>query len=406
MRPLRSAPTQAQLEMPFLQALEDAGGKARLGEIYDRVAEKVRLSTTDRSARVVGKDGTWTASRYERDVRWSAQRLKLLTLAQPIGDGNWQLTGKGREKLRASTGGLVITVFVTEKGAALWASAEDGFGYLEDNSCQLLLTSPPYALVRQKQYGNLDPNQWLNWFMRIAEKWPDKLTRDGSILLNLGDVFEPGRPSISLYQERLLIKLADELGLRLCQRFAWLNPAKLPAPAEYVTIRRVRVKNSLEQLYWLSPHDNPYADNRQVLRPYSEAMQRRLAAGGERAAERPSGYAMKAGAFSAENEGSIPDNLIVAANTDSNGSYLRYCREQGLPVHPARFPPALAEFFIKLLSRPGDLVADPFGGSSTTGQVAEKLDRRWFTTDRMLDYVLGAAGRFTDAPGFQMVSPA
>lgn len=106
------------------------------------------------------------------------------------------------------------------------------------------------------------------------------MAKDGSLVVNLGDVFEPGTANVSLYQERLLLRLEEELGLKLCQRFYWHSPSKLPTPKSWVAIRRVRCKFSVETLYWLSLSPTEcYADNRQVLKPYSAKMLRTIAAG-------------------------------------------------------------------------------------------------------------------------------
>ncbi len=393
---LDSSPSQGQLLLPVLEAIAANGGRARTADLYSAVAERTGVSAAIRTAtETLASAGT--INTFARSVRWAQQRGKFLGLLRPIEPGAWEITEKGRKQLRESRPGVVITVFVTEHGAALWAAAEDAVGYVEDGSVQLILTSPPYPLTRQKAYGNLSAQEYLSWFLRLAAQWPQKLTPDGSIVLNLGDVWEAGQPTLSLYQERLVLRLVDELGLRLCQRFAWLNPSKLPAPAEWVTIRRVRVKPSLEQIYWLARDAYPYADNRGVLAPYSARMQARLAEGGERTANRPSGYRFADSAFGVDNGGAIPGNLLTAPNTVSNNQYLQGCRGEGLPPHPARFPAALPEFFIKFLTRPGDLVVDFFGGSSTTGEVAERLGRQWVTSDRILAYVLGARHRFPQA---------
>lgn len=68
--------------------------------------------------------------------------------------------------------------------------------------------------------------------------------------------------------------------------------------------------------------------------------------------------------------------------------------ENGLPTHGASMPLELASRFVKFLTEPGDLVADPFGGSLTTGEAAEINERRWICTDRALEYLLGGRGRF------------
>lgn len=389
--------TQRQLVLPLLESLDSEGGRARSKVLCNAVAERIGLDPETRNRReVVGAAGKVNV--FDRHVRWAQQRAKLMGLAEPIGDGQWRLTGKGKRALRESAPGIVVTVFVTEKGVALFGRCEDAVGYLDDGSVQTILTSPPYPLLREKQYGNVSPAKYVDWFLRIAEAWPRKLTADGGIVLNLMDVWEPGRPALSLYQERLLVKLEDALGLKLQQRFFWENPSKMPAPAEWVTVRRVRVKPTVEQVYWLSPYEHPYADNRQVLKPYSESMKQRIAQGGERGANRPSGYDLTAGAFGADNGGAIPGNLITAANTESNSDYVRGCKAAGLPVHPARFPSALVEFFVKLLTRPDDLIFDPFGGSGTTASVAERLGRRWVTSEMILEYVRGMAIRFQQSP--------
>jgi len=388
-----SAPTQQALLFPLLESMADEGGRARSKRLCDKVAKRIGVSDEVRTRRVLaGKAGS--INEFDRSVRWAQQKAKALGLAEPItGTGQWRLTGKGRGALREAKPGVVLTVFTTDNGFALFARAEDAIGMVDDGSVQLLLTSPPYPLLRTKEYGNVDEKTYVNWFMKIADQWPRKLTADGSILINTMDVWMPGRPQVSLYQERLLLAL-EEAGINLCQRFQWHNPSKLPSPAEWVTVRRVRVKPGLEQIFWLSPHEHPYADNRQVLRKYSQAMVDRIAAGGERKALRPSGFDMAAGSFGNDNGGSIPDNLISAANTESNSNYISACKAAGLPVHPARFPRALPEFFIKLLSRAGDIVFDPFGGSGTTAKCAEDLGRRWITSEAVLEYVLGSRLRF------------
>lgn len=386
---------QNQLVLPLLEAFQEIGGHGKASDVYDAVATKLEISPEQRDTRVEIQGRTYNA--FERSVRWAQQRAKRTGLLQPLGAGDWTLTQQGKASLRFAKPGLIFTVFVTERGEALFANCEEAVGLLDDGSVNLIFTSPPYPLLRKKEYGNEDEHRYVDWFLRVAEQWPRKLAKDGSIVLNLGDAWRKGEPTLSLYQERLLIRLEDKLGLKLCQRFAWNNPSKMPAPAEWVTVRRVRVKPSLENIFWLSASNNPHADNRNVLVPYSEHMQRVLACGGQKAAKRPAGYNMLAGAFGRDNGGAIPGNLLQAANTESNSDYIRACKENGLPVHPARFPAALPEFFIRLLTQIDDHVFDPFGGSLTTAAVAERLQRRWTSSDCVLDYLEGGRHRFPAA---------
>lgn len=388
---------QAQLLLPLLEAYETAGGTAATRDIYETVASNLNVPQPLRSRRV--PNGAYSVNHFERSVRWAQQRAKLEGLLEPLEKTHWRLTRRGREALTKSTPGLVVTLFTTAKGVALWASCEDAIGLVDDASASLIFTSPPYPLLREKAYGNVDERNYVDWFLRIAEQWPRKLTPDGSVVINLADVWHAGEPAISLYQERLLLRLQDELGLKLCQRFAWRNPGKLPAPAEWVTVRRVRVKPSVEQIFWLSTSAQPYADNRNVLVPYSDSMRQRIESGGDRAGHRPSGHVRRAGAFSVDNGGAIAEALITAPNTEANSNYIRACRENALPVHPARFPRALPEFFMKFLTRVDDLVIDPFGGSGTTARVAEDLGRRWIITDNVREYLEGARLRFQEPSG-------
>jgi len=392
-------PPQQMLLFPLLESLAEAGGQASSQDAYERVAERLGLDEAVTEARTdLGRAGK--VNLYTRHVRWAQQKAKLLGLLEAPRRGQWKLTGRGRKALREARPGVVVTVFETEAGVALWANCEDAMRYVEPGLVRLVMTSPPYPLLRQKAYGNLAGQAYIDWMLSLIEQMRRVLSDDGSLVLNLADVWNPGEATLSLYQERLLIKLEDELGLKLCQRFAWQNPSKLPGPAQWVTVQRKRVKNSLEQIYWLSAGDPP-ADNRQVLQAYSESMRRRLADGGESRADRPSGYQMAEGAFAVDHGGAIPGNLITAPNTESNGTYMKACREHGLPIHPARFPDQLPRFFIKLLTQPGDVVADWFAGSCKTGEQAEDLDRRWLAADRVLEYLQGAAFRFAERPGFR-----
>jgi len=388
-------PTQQQFVLPLLDCLDNEGGKARTGDLYDAVATKLSVSEDLRNEKVV--IGGQTFSAFERTVRWSQQHAKAMGLVVPTGKATWELTGKGKEALHRAAPGVVITIFTTADGIALLGRAEEAVAHIDDRSLQLLFTSPPYPLLRQKEYSNKAASEYCDWFMRIAETWPRKMKTDGSIVINLGDVMNSGEPTFSLYQERLLIRLEDDLGWKLAQRYAWYNTAKLPTPAQWVTVKRVRLKSSLEQIYWMAPNEMPYADNREVLVPYSDSMRSRLAAGGESGANRPSGHQMAKGAFSVDNGGAIGGNLLSMSNTSSNDSYQRGCREQGWKVHPARFPAGLPEHFIKLTTRPGDTVFDPFSGSFQTAEKAEALGRKWIGSEIHLDYIGGASTRFPHA---------
>ena len=196
----------------------------------------------------------------------------------------------------------------------------------------------------------------------------------------------------SLYHFRLLLALCDDLGYHLCQEFFWHNPAKMPAPAEWVNVRRIRVKDSVEYIYWLSASEFPKADNSKVLQAYSPDM-KRLIKRGVKKTVRPSGHNIKP-SFSQDRGGAIPGNVITCGNNESNSEYIRQSKKEGKKIHPARFPADLPRFFIEFLTDPGDLVLDPFAGSNTTGAVAEQLGRRWIAVEKNRAYAKDSELRF------------
>lgn len=228
----------------------------------------------------------------------------------------------------------------------------------------------------------------------FAEEIRRVLAPDGSFVLNIGGSYERGRPTRSLYHFRVLLMLCDEVGFHLAQECFWFNPAKLPAPAEWVNVRRIRIKDSVEYVFWLSKTPHPKANNRNVLVEYSDDM-RRLIERGYRAKQRPSGHVIT-GKFQRDHGGAIPSNLIEAGNNDSNSAYMARCKEAGVKPHPARFPAALPSFFIRLLTDEGDLVLDPFAGSNTTGRVAEDQQRRWLGFELADEYVAASRFRFDE----------
>jgi DNA modification methylase len=286
--------------------------------------------------------------------------------------------------------------YKTALGAAFSGDALDVLRAIPTASLNLVITSPPYALHFKKEYGNVDKQGYVEWMLPFAVEIKRILKKDGSFVLNIGGSYNPGHPTRSLYHFKLLIALCDDLGFHLAQECFWYNPAKLPAPAEWVNVRRARVKDSVEYVWWLAPSPWPSADNRRVLVPYSSDMIR-LIARGFKSKKRPSGHNITP-KFRKNQGGAIPANLVIRGNNESNSDYIKACADLGVKVHPARFPSALPEFFLNLLTSPGDVVLDPFAGSNTTGRVAESLDRRWIAVDLEDAYVRASAIRFALNP--------
>lgn len=259
-------------------------------------------------------------------------------------------------------------------------------------SVDLIMTSPPFGLVRQKDYGNVHASDYIDWFKDFGREFHRVLKNNGSLVIDIGGAWNKGEPTRSLYHFKLLIMLCEEVGFHLAQDFYWWNPSRLPTPAEWVTVRRVRVKDAINTVWWLSKTPWPKASNRKVLQPYSPAM-KTLLKNGYRAKKRPSGHDISE-KFSTDNGAAIPPNLIAIPNTESNSFYLRYCEEHGLKPHPARYPSELPEYFIRMLTNPGDIVIDPFAGSCVTGEVCERLKRKWTCIELLEEYCEAAKGRF------------
>jgi site-specific DNA-methyltransferase (cytosine-N4-specific) len=292
--------------------------------------------------------------------------------------------------------------YSTSHGAAYLADSKDILEQLPSNSVNLIFTSPPYALHFKKEYGNVAKGAYVEWFLAFAKEFFRVLKDDGSFVLNIGGSYNEGAPTRSIYHFKLAMALVEEIGFHLAQECFWYNPAKMPMPAEWVTVRRIRVKDSVEYVWWFSKTPFPKASNRKVLRPYSADMIR-LNRRGVKETVRPSGHNIRAGFTEIASGGSIPPNVVEDAlaesmlkfgNNAANDVYTKRCKEAGIKIHPARFPAALPEFFVKLLTDEPDVVYDPFAGSNTTGSVSEKLGRRWLASENVAEYLEASKFRF------------
>ncbi len=297
--------------------------------------------------------------------------------------------------------------YATDFGAAYWGNSLEIMGRIPDGSVNAVITSPPYALQFKKEYGNVSKTDYVSWFIPFAKEILRILREDGSFILNIGGSYNRGAPTRSIYHFKLLIALVEEVGFHLAQECFWYNPAKMPMPAEWVTVRRIRIKDSVEYVWWFSKTPWPKANNRNVLKPYSKDMMR-LNQRGVRATVRPSGHNIRSTFDKVDAGGSIPANffedetapdLLRFGNNAANDPYTIKCKEAGIKIHPARFPAVLPEFFIKLLSDEYDVVLDPFAGSNTTGATAESLNRRWIAIESIEEYLRASKFRFEDIRG-------
>ncbi len=293
---------------------------------------------------------------------------------------------------RLTSGRLCYT---TTHGAQLCGNSLELLAQLPANSVDLFVTSPPFPLLRKKAYGNEDQEDYVEWLGQFAKLAHDALKPTGSLVIDIGGAYQKQRPVRSLHQYRALIAFVDRFEYELAEEFYWYNSSKLPSPTEWVNKRKIRAKDAVNTVWWLSKTDEPKADVTKVRVPYSESM-RKLLENPTRyytPKDRPSEHKIGKG-FGTDNGGALPSNLLVMPNSHSNDAYHRMFKKLGMTGHPARFPVSLPKFFIEMLTDPGDLVVDFFAGSNTTGRAAEDLGRKWLSFELDIKYSALSAIRF------------
>ncbi len=401
-----SAPQQVELFDHILPAYA-AGGSLSNADLYQALSEAsgVAASAWDEKA-PIGKAGEMH-SPLKRRVRWYQQSLRALNLLERHESkrGVWQLTPQGKNKLTPSELGNVMLGFSTELGIALWAKAESAFPLLGED-IHLCLTSLPYLLRNPRAYGGPAEHEYVDWAMRLLEPIVRQLAPGGSIALNLGnDCFEPGKPSRSVYKERLFLKLIDTFGLSAMDTLIWENPSRPPGPKQWASGSRQQFNATYEPIYWLTNDPKScLANNRRVLQPHTEQHLKLLAKGGE---QRNTDYGegshrVRPGSYGAPTAGRIPRNVIRMSHKCADKSAIaKLARAAGLPVHGATMPLGLAKLLIEFFTEREQLVVDPCSGWFRTAKAAELLGRRWYATEHMGQYVLGGALGMRDCAGFQ-----
>ncbi len=283
----------------------------------------------------------------------------------------------------------------------------------------LILTSPPFPLVRKKRYGNKSGKKYVSWLKGLAPRLVELLAPNGSIVIEVGNAWVEGSPAMSTLPLEALLAFKTAAKLHLCQHIICHNPARLPSPAVWVNVRRIRLKDSFTHVWWMSRSELPKADNRNVLTPYGKEMRKLLKTKKYNSGKRPSGHVISKTGFLKDRRGAIsanvidfgpedpklPRSLLKFTGTSWDTNYRQYCEKKKAPIHPARMQMDLAAFFIQFLTDSGDLVLDPFAGSNTTGAAAEELGRRWISVEAVSEYVKGSKGRFNQFAKRRKVSP-
>lgn len=389
-------------------AAADGAGLLDNSRLYRAVAARAGLSDQDLNTKVpIGESGQ-EHSVLKRQIRWHQQTLKHLGLIERVDGvkGLWKLTKEGKHQLRRAADHVSMLSFSTNLGIAIWGDCRKIFSRL-DEPIHLMVTSPPYPLARPRSYGNPTQAEYVDFICAALEPVVANLVPGGSICLNISnDIFETGSPARSLYAERMTIALHDRLGLHLMDRLIWHNASKPPGPVQWASLKRVQLNVGYEPILWFTndPH-KVRSDNRRVLEQHTEQHLRLISNGGcQAAAEYADGaYRRRPGSYGNQTAGKIPKNVLsLGHKCKDHKEYRQDCERLGLPPHGAVFPATVPNFLIRFLTEPGDLVADIFGGKLTTAREAERLDRRWISTEWMFEYIRGAAERFRGSEGFWM----
>lgn len=385
-------------EKAVLRAVHESSD---MQEIYAKVQRAMGVSNDQRDEKVCAGKGGFVSG-WKRKVRYLQQTLKHMDLVRPGEErGRWHVTEKGKRHLTMQAPGQMQVAFVTSHGIALFGDGKD-LAKMFPGEVELILTSPPYFLTKDRTYGGLgrSESEYVSNLVRMIESWLPLLTRTGSLVLNLGfNGSDPTTGQSSIAAERVLVALEDRLGLHLVQRLTWNNPSKPPS-GYWTTRARHRLTETAEVLYWLSLNPKQTkADNRRVLQPYSDKQialmqSQKPEYANKGRVQRPSGHFACDHSFYADNGGAIPKTVQNHAHESANSFYSKMCRDAGLPRHPAMMPYGLAEMMIKLITEEGDLMADPCAGSLVTALAAQKNNRRWCATDLVKEYLQGAAFRF------------
>ena len=377
--------------------------------LYAAVAARANIAPQALDERTpIGRSGQ-KHNLIRRAVRWHQQTLKEAGVIEHAdARGVWRFVSTTKKGLHEPLAGVRLVAFSTRLGVAIWGDCMDVFGALREE-IHLIVTSPPFPLARARAYGGPSEKDYVDFICRALEPLVRNLATRGSLCLNVSnDIFLADSPARSLYLERLVLALHDRLGLHLMDRLIWENPSKPPGPVRWASMTRQQLNVGWEAIVWMAPSPAQVAaDNRRVLEPHTAKQRALIARGGERrhASYSDGAYNIHPGCFGNPTAGRIPKNVLRRGHKCSDADqYRRDARMRGLPVHGAGWPISIPDFLIRFLTAPGELIVDPFGGRVSTGMAAEVLGRRWITAEKVLQYLQGAAPRFSRCTGYEGTS--
>lgn len=255
--------------------------------------------------------------------------------------------------------------FATELGALVIGDCIDTLRLMPDDSVDLVITSPPYN--EQPKYGNgerYERNWYSDTFLKVTGESLRVLKPAGSFVLNYRSKRSDGERGVLQYE---LVFWLREQGWNFAEDFVWGKPS--PPPGRW----NRHLKDAVEYCFQFTKTKEWAFYPEQCLVPArwdrKDVERRKKLAHNHERVNAPSGHGR---------------NRVQAGPDMVRPSTLLHCEPEfgANPTrHPARFPIELPNFFINLMTRPDDLVIDPFAGTCTTAMAAEGLGRRWLVTE-------------------------
>jgi site-specific DNA-methyltransferase (adenine-specific) len=240
---------------------------------------------------------------------------------------------------------------------------------IRDNSIDLVFTSPPYADQRKSTYGGIHPDKYVEWFLPLSEELLRVLKPTGTFVLNIKEKVTDGERST--YVMELILAMRKQ-GWIWTEEFIWHK--KNSYPGKWPN----RFRDSWERLLQFNKNKKFTMYQDEVMVPMGDWAKSRLRKLSDTDKRRDnskvgSGFGKNISNW-VDRDKAYPSNVLHLATECSNKK------------HSAAFPEELPEWFIKLFTKPGDVVLDPFMGSGTTNMVAQRMKRNSIGIEIMEEY--------------------
>jgi len=250
-------------------------------------------------------------------------------------------------------------------------------GMLDDDSVDLVVTSPPYAERRKNTYGGIPADKYVEWFLPISAELLRVLKPTGSFVLNIKEGTHGGERQTYVYELALALR---KQGWLFVDEMIWHKTNPFP------TGNKNRLKDGFERCYHFAQTKDfkffPDAVRTKSTSKWAGDNQRRKNKGAHRTTN---GSGMN---MSRRVVGDLvrPSNVVTMPSSSLNIG------------HPAVFPLGLPEFFVRLMTEVGDFVLDPFMGSGSTALAARGLGRRYVGAELSEDYLWLSGKRLARTP--------